>query len=93
MFQIEGITVYAQAQSKETVQSILVISREAVLVTAEDVTEGVSQMQKAGSRHVQRAFSALLEIVGSRGQDWGYRSSPPCLKQHPKPDKSLTGMW
>lgn len=53
---------------------------------------GVSQM-KAESRHVQRAFCALLEIVGSKEQDWSYRSSPLCLKQHPKPDKSLTGGW
>lgn len=62
MFWREG-TVYARAQSQEMIKSVLVATRKTVLVTAEDVIEGVSQGEggwKPG------AFCASLGTMGSR---------------------------
>lgn len=62
MFWREG-TVYARAQSQEMIKSVLVATGKTVLVTAEDVIEGVSQGEggwKPG------AFCASLGTMGSR---------------------------
>ena len=64
MFQIEGITVYAQAQRKDTVQSILVIAREAVLVTAEDATEGCVPDEEGWKQTRTKGFLCLVRNCG-----------------------------